>query len=339
MKPRELFCRPITCAFDFRAIPLDLKIAACVGTEFELELLQRVSELSYAETSNKISLALEHGYILQVSSLQLRHQRIIFRFAHERIQQTLYELIGQNEKLQTHAEIGEAILVAVQGDTFERIFDIVSQLNSSLVSLDDSQGDQLKLAAFNIAAGYKAKSTAAYQHAFKYFRTAIALLGQRPWEQYEQCLEAHLEAASTAYLCGDENRMELLISTILEYARSPLDIASAHEIKVQSLIVANRFQEAIKSAQTALTAIDVEISKTASIKTFLTMASLLIYSRRLFEGTKIELPIMENEKHLAAMKLLLIITEATYITGDPSVTRYTLEMAHLSLKYGLSPES
>ena len=316
-----------------------LKIAACVGTEFELELLQRVSELSYAETSNKISMALEHGYILQVPSLQLRHQRIIFRFAHERIQQTLYELIGQNEKLQTHAEIGEAILVAVQGDTFESIFDIVSQLNSSLVSLDDSQGDQLKLAALNIAAGYKAKSTAAYRHAFKYFRTAIALLGQRPWEQYEQCLEAHLEAASTAYLCGDESRTELLISTILEYARSPLDIASAYEIKVRSLIAANRFQEAIESAQTALTAIDVEISETAGIRTFLTMAKVLIYSRRLFMGTKIELPIMESEKHQAAMKLLQIITEATYITGDPRANRYTLEMAHLSLKYGLAPES
>lgn len=316
-----------------------LKTAACVGTEFELELLQRISELPHAETSKKLSLAIKQGFILQIPSQQLAYQRITFRFAHKLIQQTLYELVGQNEKLQTHAEIGQAILVAAQGDTYESIFDIVSHLNNSLVSNDDSQSDQLKLAALNIAAGSKAKGTAAYQHAFKYFRTAIALLGHRPWEQYEQCLEAHLEAASSAYLCGDETRMESLISAILEYARSPLDIASAYEIKIQSLIAANRLKEAIQSAQTALTTIEVKISKPVSIRTFLTMASVLLYLRQLSRSTKIELPNMESEKHLAAMKLLLIIIEASYITRDSIVNRYALEMGQLSLKYGLAPES
>jgi serine/threonine protein kinase len=108
-----------------------LKIAACIGMEFDLELLQMVSGLSFTETSSRLSLAIQQGYLLQVPNLQLRDKRVIFRFAHERIQQTAYELIDQKERRQTHAGIGQAILQDSRGDRDERIFDIVNQLNNS----------------------------------------------------------------------------------------------------------------------------------------------------------------------------------------------------------------
>jgi hypothetical protein len=66
---------------------------------------------------------------------------------------------------------------------------------------------------------------------------------------------------------------------------------------------------------------------------------VLLYSWRLSSHDKIELPAMESEQHLAAMKLLLMLSHVAYITGDPKVIRYVLEMVHLSLKYGLAPES
>ncbi len=316
-----------------------LKMAACIGIEFDLEFLQKISGFSHTETSNQLSLAVQQGYLLQTPNLQPQDKRIIFRFAHERIQQTAYELIDQKERRQTHAVIGEAILEGIRGDTYESIFDIVNQLNNSFEVPDGSHGDQLKLAELNVAAGYKAKSAAAFQQAFKYFRTAIALLGQDAWVQHDRCLEMHLEAASTACLCGDERQLDVLTSTILEHARSPLDIARVYEINIQWLIASSRLQEAIKSAQTALSAIEVEISRPASIRTFLTTAKVLLYSWRLSRHDKIELPAMESEQHLAAMKLLLMLCHVAYIAGDPRVTRYVLEMVHLSLKYGLAPES
>ena len=43
-----------------------LQIASCIGIEFDLELLQMVSELSFAETSTRLSVAIQQGYLLQI---------------------------------------------------------------------------------------------------------------------------------------------------------------------------------------------------------------------------------------------------------------------------------
>jgi PAS domain S-box-containing protein len=149
----------------------------------------------------------------------------------------------------------------------------------------------------------------------------------------------HLEAASTAYLCGDEGQLDRLISTILEHARSPMDITRAFEIKIRSLVAAYRLQEAMETAHGALAALDIHVTGPAGIRTFLTTIKVLIYSWRLSRRNEFDLPDMTIEKHLAAMKLLLLLSHAAYVAGDSRIYRYVLEMAHLSLKYGLAPES
>ncbi len=60
-----------------------LQIASCIGAEFDLELLQVVSGLSFSETSTRLSHAIQQGYLLQVpSSAGGRDKRILFRFSH-----------------------------------------------------------------------------------------------------------------------------------------------------------------------------------------------------------------------------------------------------------------
>ena len=70
-----------------------------------------------------------------------------------------------------------------------------------------------------------------------------------------------------------------------------------------------------------------------------TLISVLFNSWRLSRSDELNLPPMKEEKHLAAMKLLMTLCHATYMAGDPKISRYVLEMAHLSLKHGMAPES
>ncbi len=317
-----------------------LQIAACIGLEFDLDLLQMVAGLSFAETSSKLSLAIQQGYLLQLASpLDTRDKRVMFRFAHERIQQTAYGMIEAMARRQFHASIGQSILQMTQGDPAARIFDIVNQLNNSFEVPDNSEVDPVQLAELNILAGQKARGAAAHQQAFKYFRTAIVLLGQNAWAQYDRSLEMHLEAANAAYLCGDDNQLDVLISRVLEHARSPLDIARAHEIKIRSLIAAYRLTEATDVAIAALASLDINLTGPRSPKTWLTTLQVLGYSWRLSQRENLDLPAMTDEKQLAAMKLLLILSHAAYIGGDPNISRYVLEMARISLRYGVAPES
>lgn len=317
-----------------------LQIASSIGIEFDLELLQMVSGLSFSETSTRLSVAIQQGYLLQLANQDgIRDKRIFFRFSNERIQQTVYEMIEQKDRRQIHASIGKAILQTTRGDVGNRIFDIVNQLNNSFEVPDKSGIDQRQLAELNITAGHRAKNAAAFQQAFKYFRTAIALLGQNAWVQYDRSLEIHLDAANVAYLCGDEHQLDLLINNILDHARTPTDTAKAVEIKVRSLIAATKLGDAIDTSLSALESLDIVLTKPARIKTAITAGEVLWRSWRLSTQEEIELPPMTDDRHLAAMKLLLILCQASYMAGDSRIGRYVLEMAHISLRHGLAPES
>ncbi|MBL6690122.1 MAG: AAA family ATPase [Pseudomonadales bacterium] len=317
-----------------------LQIASCIGIEFDLKLLQMVAGLSFSETSSKLSLAIQQGYLLQLSSQpDIRDKRVIFRFAHERIQQTAYAMMESRERRQTHASIGQSILRLSQGDPGNRIFDIVNQLNNSYDTPDASHVDQLQLAELNIKAGRKAKAAAAFRQAFKYFRTAIVLLGQNAWVRYERSLDMHLEAANAAYLCGDEHQLDFLINTILEQARSPIDTARAFEIKIRALIAGYRLNEATETSRQAVESMGVNLTGPLHPATMITTIKVLFSSWRLSRRESIELPEMKDEQQLAIMKLLLLLCHAAYIAGDARISRYVLEMAHRSLKYGMAPES
>ncbi len=317
-----------------------VQTAACIGLEFDLELLQMVSGLSFAETSSRLSSTIQRGFLLQ-SPYQddTRDKRILFRFAHERLQQTAYELIPQKDRRQIHASIGQALLELSRGDLDQRVFDIVNQLNNSFEVPDQTAVDQGQLSELNTKAGHKAKQAAAFQQAFKYFRTAIAVLGQNAWAQYDRSLNMHLEAANTAYLCGDSRQLDQMISTILANARSPLDAASAWEIKIRAQISRYELDEAQETALSALEALGIQLPASRHPGILPKLFRVLISSWRLARNPDAALPQMTDQKQLAVMKLLMCLSQAAYMAGDKRISLYVTEMAHLTFRFGLAPES
>ncbi len=220
-----------------------------------------------------------------------------------------------------------------------RLFDVVNQLNSSFESPDLTIVDPVRLAELNLRAGDRAKQAAAFQNAFKYYRTAIALFGQHAWAQYDRCLTAHLEAAECAYLCGDETQVDLLISSILDHARSPVDKARAYEVKIRSLIASFNPEEAIETALRALAELGVEVPKRFNPKMIQRLVFILYQTYQLTRNEQEKLPTMTDETHLAAMKVFTGLCHAAYLTGDERIGLYVLEMGYLSLKHGTAPES
>jgi len=176
-----------------------LQVASCIGSQFDLATAQRVSDLSYTETTATISRAIREGYLLKSTSDRGK-EATTYQFAHERIQQAAYSLIKASERRKIHTRIGNALLQTSDTSPESHIFDVVNQLNNSFDSPDSQLIDRNKLAELNQLAGRRARQSAAFQAAFKYFRTAIALCGQNVWAKYDLSLEMHIEAAEAAYL-------------------------------------------------------------------------------------------------------------------------------------------
>ncbi|UBF28939.1 serine/threonine-protein kinase PknK [Kovacikia minuta CCNUW1] len=207
-----------------------LKLAACVGAQFDLATLAIVNERSPEDTAIDLWKALQEGIILpiteiykfyQPSELKLAkvNQAITFncsyRFLHDRVQQAAYSLIPDEQKQTTHYQIGQLLLQQVSPVARDdRIFEIVNQLNYG-TGLLETQSDRDDLAQLNLTACRKARLATAYQAAREYATVGLQLLGADGWQrQYEMTLSLHDLAAEVAFLVGDFEQMDQWIEAV-----------------------------------------------------------------------------------------------------------------------------
>ncbi|HKI74837.1 MAG TPA: hypothetical protein VJ998_09345, partial [Pseudomonadales bacterium] len=319
-----------------------LKIASCAGDEFDLDTIRNVSGLSFSETSARLLHAVREGYVVYAapSAARADDRKIYYQFAHERIQQAAYMLLTTTQRRKIHTSIGHSYLQNQDENAEDNIFDIVNQLNNSFETPDAGFVDKKKLAELNLLAGRKAKKSAAFQSSFKYFKTAIALHGQNVWAQYDLSLEMHLEAAETAYLCGDEKQLDLLIGRTLKYARNALDQSRAYEIKLRALIAFNDLDGAIQLGHEVLELLGTPIpQRMGAIRSLGLILKLLLQTTVLKRDMESGTRQMTDPSLRATMRILMILCQAGYLTGSESTSIYILKMTQLSLKHGLAPET
>ena len=173
---------------------------------------------------------------LEIAEASEKHQAQ-YRFAHDQIRHAVYSIIPLNQRSGLHRLIGRVMLrnhpAGVHDD---KIFEVVNQLQAGMANIQDD-GERLELALLSLAAGKKAKLSAANEPALGYLKTGIGLLGENCWnEQYDLTLAFYVEAAEAAYAGTDFEEMERLVAGVLKHARGLLDKVKVYEIKIQSYI-------------------------------------------------------------------------------------------------------
>ncbi|MBO3460761.1 ATP-binding protein, partial [Aetokthonos hydrillicola] len=194
-----------------------LKLAACIGNQFDLKTLVTVSGKSSIDTATDLWRALQEGLILPISETYKFFQSneldnidssgeiaVPYKFLHDRVQQAAYSLIPEEQKQTTHFQIGQLLLKETSlAERQEKLFEIVAQLNIGKGLISEQQ-ERDTLAQLNWEAGEKAKAATAYTTALDFFSVGIDLLSVTGWErQYELSLALYSSAAEVAYLGGD----------------------------------------------------------------------------------------------------------------------------------------
>lgn len=191
-----------------------LETAACIGSRFTLALLAAVCEKQKSAIETVLQQTVDQGMLVETDDG--------FKFIHDRIRETTYQMIDPQKRAKIHYAVGKALLSGVKTIVSEPVFDIASQLNSAIPLLD--RNERTELIQINLAAGKKAKRITAYSEALDYFKTGLELLGEQAWEKhYDIALEVHTEAAETAYLCSDFEFSEKLIQRVVQNARTVMD--------------------------------------------------------------------------------------------------------------------
>jgi PAS domain S-box-containing protein len=330
-----------------------LKLAACIGAQFDLDTLAIVNEELPEQTASALWRALQEELILPITEgykcfiptdAQSNTESITnptYRFLHDRVQQAAYSLIPDNQKQATHLKIGQLLLHKYSDiEREEKLFDIVGHLNQGS-ELINQLSEREALAQLNLEAGGKARSSTAYAAAMVYLQTGIELLSANCWQsQYELTLNLYIAAAEAAYLNADLEGMEQMAAQVLQKAQTILDKVKIYEIQIVAHTVQSQMLEAMAVGRNALGQLGLEqptnVDEALISKALQTLTSQL-QSRQIEE--LVDLPMMTNPQTQAAMQLLGILPVAIFQGMPGLLPLLSSTMVSLSLQFGNAPAS
>ncbi|MCD6010500.1 MAG: putative ATPase [Flavipsychrobacter sp.] len=310
-----------------------LKVAACIGNRFDLDRLSISMKMAEGLLQNVLQPALAEGLIISAAS----H----YKFAHDRIQQTIYSLIPDGTRQEVHLNIGKALSASIPPEEVnEHIFDLVNHWNIG-VDILDVQDSKDFVADLNLRAGRKARTSAAYEQALLYFEKGLLLLSGDCWARnYNFTLQLFDEAAEIAFLCGEMDRVEELVNIILANAKNLNDSIKAYEVKIQKLIAGNQQNQAISLGLSILQKFGIKFpAKPGKLDIVIGLIKTNMMLGKKPSSFFENLPLMTDPGKLAVYRILSELLSAGYFAAPSLVPLLIFRMVQLSVKEGLSPKS
>ncbi len=307
-----------------------LKQLACLGNVAEVATLAMIHGETEEAMREALWEAVRAGLVL--------HQDSACKFLHDRIQQAAYSLILDEHRADIHLRIGRVLLANMTADQLaDHLFDVANQLNRGAARLVD-RDEKMQVAMIDLRAGRKAKASAAYASALKYFSAGMALLDEGDWSgQYELTFSLWLERAECELLGGNFDRAEQLIVELLQRGASNVDQAAVYHLKVQFHFMTSENQQAAASALTGLRLFGIDLP---AHPTWEQVQAEYETVWQTLDGRPIEslidLPLMTDPEQQAVMQLLLDLTLAAYLTDYRLWCLQVCRMVNVSMQHGTS---
>jgi predicted ATPase/signal transduction histidine kinase len=340
-----------------------LKLAACVGSQFDLTTLAIVAQQQPEQIATALWKALKEGLIVPMSQVykffqmadtaQLEVNNTVnptYRFLHDRVQQAAYSLIPEDHRSLTQLKIGQLLLKNSSAtEQEEKLFDIVGYLNQAQ-HLITQAAEHNQLIQLNLQAGRKAKRSTSYTAASRYLSLGIQMLSEQgsensseqAWEQhYDLMFALHQQQAEVEYLNGNFIQSEALIESGLHHAKSSLEKAEFYHLLIMQKSVSGHYAEAIQTGFQALKLLGVCIDR-ETLQTSLDqeLAEIKQNLEAHAIASLIDLPEMEDPEKRMIIQLLIDLDPPTYITADFDLYMWVnVKAANFSMQYGNVPVS
>ncbi len=328
-----------------------LKLAACIGNQFNLMTLAAVSQQSENETAVALWKALQEALVLPQSEIykfyiaeseaiyqQEMSPVVNYKFSHDRIQQAAYSLIIDEDKQATHLQIGRLLLSNTSdGEQTDKLFDIANQLNMG-ISLITDDVEKIQVAQINLNAAQKARRATAYSAAFSYAEKGMSLLDDNSWQrQYNITLSLHNIAADTAFLTGRFAEITQLMHLVKLNSQTVVDNLAVYEAQIQAYSAQKNYQ---KSIDTGLEFLQLLGIKLPSQPRKLQVLAELIKAKVLLRGKSseklLQLPVMTNPETIVVLQICNLIFYPAYFCSQSLMVLLTFLGVQKSLQQGNS---
>jgi len=195
-----------------------MQLAACVGSNFDFQMLAIISQSSIEVVSQQLWPAIKEGLILQEGGDWLlgtqsdpkegSSSNLVLpsncKFLHDRMLEAAYHSLADSKKRVAHLTIGRLLR-----DTFiyenelissAILFSVVEQLNHAHPLITEPS-ERIQLASLNLKAAQRAKSSSVWEVALNYAVEGVALLPEDAWlNHYELCYGLYLVRIECEYL-------------------------------------------------------------------------------------------------------------------------------------------
>jgi PAS domain S-box-containing protein len=210
-------------------LPVEAKKAlqqlACIGNSAEMPTLSLVQGTSEEEVHSNLWEAVRLEFIVP--------QDGSYKFVHDRVQEAAYSLIPEESRAAAHLRIGRLLVAHTPPEKWEEaVFEIVNQVNRG-AALITSRDECEQLAEFNLTAGKRAKASAAYASALKYFAAGAALLTDDCWQRRPDLgFSLQLQQAECEFLTGELVAAEQRSTMLFSRAADPIEHAAVACLRV-----------------------------------------------------------------------------------------------------------
>ncbi|OJT25735.1 histidine kinase [Archangium sp. Cb G35] len=308
-----------------------LRLAACVGNVFPLQMLALVSGLTPDEVEYGLEPALQEGLVARGGMEE-------FRFLHDRIQQAAQELIPVQERNAVHLRIGRLLLERLTPEALrEKLFDVVGHLNAGLELLTTPE-ERLRVARLNAEAGWKAKRSTAHRSAIAYFTTAFELIPGDPWTTDPAfAFKLRMDQATSEFMSGNTAAALALAGVLLSRARTATDIAAVHRLRSDLHLAAGEIHASISCLLEGLERLGMPMALHPSWEEVVAANDevwALMGERSI--ASLVELPLVEDPDLKAVLGILGALFTPALFTDEHLLTLTLSRLVALSLRHGNS---
>ncbi len=317
-----------------------LKLAACLGNQFELSTLAAVCERADFEIAADLWKVLQEGLVLPLSKTYTFFQMadapnekpakmpvVGYRFLHDRVQQAAHALISPNEEADFRLHIGRQLALSdglMQNK--QQLFTVVDNYNYGISKLSDAD-EQRQLMALNLKAGKIAIEATAYESAAFYLEKGRALVSLYAVADASLWYQIYLNSVEAEYL---SSRWDSANQLLQQLSTKPLNDCEQLQVAAATIrihIVQENFAAALTVGQSVLSAQGLSLcdpSQNEALKA--NLSTVDINSIRA----------MDDERSLLQMAVLLEMC-ALAVYFDPNLfTRIILTLIDLSQRLGYS---
>jgi hypothetical protein len=186
-----------------------LRVAAVIGREFHLRVLERTSPLNVARLLEVLAEAADAGVVSEDPAIPRR-----YAFVHELVRETLYDDLAPARRLELHRTIGAVLEELYRGDLDPHLSEIAHHL-----SLAAPVGDVGEAIDYLVRAGDRAAGILAYEEAGVHYERALDLLGAAGAASQERRCELLLRLGDARWRAGDTRAARASFEEAAELAR------------------------------------------------------------------------------------------------------------------------